>query len=148
MSGFFGGGGGGGGGYATVQDEGVPVAASATMNFVGGGVAASDVGGVTTVTIGAGSVAVSSADIAFTDGDTMRRVTITDAGVGATSKIVGTIRRADTADDSADRGYVYTCNVVKVAAGSFDVLVACLDPYLDPTQMPPNETVKFYYVVG
>lgn len=95
------------------------------------------------------SVAISSADIAFTDGDTMRRVTVTDAGVSATSKIVGTIRRPDTTDDSADKGYLYLTNIVEIASGSFDLLVSCLGwGFDDPTANPPNETVKFYYTVA
>ncbi|MGH8896332.1 MAG: hypothetical protein ACRDZ4_04740 [Egibacteraceae bacterium] len=97
---------------------------------------------------GTGSVTITSADIAFTDGDTMRRVTITDAAVTAASKIVCSIRRPDTADDSEDRGYLYIVNVVEVVTGSFDVLVLVLDPYLDTTRIPPSETVKLYYMVG
>lgn len=139
----------GGGGYNLVQDEGTPLTARTTMNFTGSGVAASDSGSVTTVTVSAGTVTVASADIAFTDGDTVRRVTIADAGVSATSRIVGVVRRPDTTDDSADRGYLYIWNVVEVAAGSFDVLVAATGwGYDDPTALPPNETVKFYYVIG
>lgn len=139
----------GGSGYNLVQDEGVPLTTRTTLNFVGSGVAASDVGGVTQVSIGGASVSMSAANVTFTDGDTMRRVTITDAGVSATSKIIGMIRRPDTTDDSADRGYVYTWNVVKVASGSFDLLVSALGwGFDDPTEVPPNETVVFYYVVG
>jgi hypothetical protein len=37
--------------YVTVQDEGTPLTARSTMNFVGTGVVASDIGSVTTVTI-------------------------------------------------------------------------------------------------
>lgn len=91
----------------------------------------------------------SSVAIAFTDGDTMRRVTVTDAAVGAASKIIGTIRRPDTTDDSADRGYIYLVNVVRVAAGSFDVLLSCLGwGFDDPTELPPSETVQFYYQIA
>lgn len=98
---------------------------------------------------GGGSVTISSVDIAFTDGDTMRRVTVTDVDVSATSRIIGTIRRPDTADDSADRGYIYIANVVRVATGAFDVLLSCLGwGFDDPTRNPPNETVKFYYQIA
>ena len=45
----------GGGGYGTVQDEGTPLTARTVINFVGGGVTATDFGGVTTVTIPGGS---------------------------------------------------------------------------------------------
>ena len=40
-----------GGGYTTVQDEGVPLTQRTTINFAGGGVTATDSGGVTLVTI-------------------------------------------------------------------------------------------------
>ncbi len=94
------------------------------------------------------SVALSSADIAFTDGDTMRRVTVTDGGILATSKITGSIRRPDV-EDTDDRGYIYVHNIVKVAVGSFDMLVAALGwGFDDPTEIPPNETVKFYYTAS
>jgi hypothetical protein len=96
-----------------------------------------------------GSVAIDSVSIAFTDGDTARRVTVTDAGVSAASKILGSIRRPDTADDSADRGYVYTANVVEAGSGAFDLLVTVTDiGGLDCTENPPNETVTYCYVKG
>ena len=92
---------------------------------------------------------VATASIAFTDGDTFRRVTITDANVLSTSNIVGTIRRPDTTDASADIGHMYVVNVVKVATGSFDVNVACLGwGFDDPTGKPPNETVTLCYTIG
>ncbi len=97
---------------------------------------------------GGGGVTVSSADVAFTDGDTMRRASIVDAGVGATAKIVGSIRRPDIAD-SADRGYVYSWSIVEIYAGGFDILVSAHGwGFDDPVSIPPNETVIFYYVVG
>ena len=43
------------GGYANVQEDGNPVTNRDTINFVGAGVTASDLGGVTTVTIPGGS---------------------------------------------------------------------------------------------
>jgi len=139
----------GGGGYNLVKEEGAAQTARTTLAFVGAGVTASDVGGETQINVPAGSVTISSADIAFTDGDTARRTSITDAGVSATSKIVGTIRRPDTADDSADRGYIYAFSVVEVYAGGFDILVSATGwGFDDPVSIPPNETVKFYYVVG
>lgn len=95
------------------------------------------------------SVALSTASIQFTDGDTFRRVTIADGLVNATSKIVGMIRRPDTVDDSADLGFLYVANVVKVAAGSFDLLVAATAWGTDDTdEVPPNETIQFVYTVG
>ena len=96
-----------------------------------------------------GEVTMTSVAIPFTDGDTMRRVTITDAAVSAASKIIGSIRRADTADDSADKGFRYTANVVLLASGSFDLLVICTSwGGDDTTEVPPNETVNYVYTVG
>lgn len=46
--------GGGGGGYSLVEDEGTPLTARTTMNFVGAGVTAADSGGKTVVTIPGG----------------------------------------------------------------------------------------------
>ena len=92
---------------------------------------------------------VSTASIAFTDGDTYRRVTITDANVAATANIVCSIRRPDTTDDSADLGLLYLCTVLLVSAGSFDVGVACLDwGFDDPTAVAVNETVTLCYTIG
>jgi len=86
------------------------------------------------------AVAVSSAAIAFTDGDTSRRVTITDASVSPTSEILLNVRRPDT-DEASDRGYIYLANVVKRAAGSFDVVISSLGwGFDDPAGVPPNET--------
>lgn len=92
------------------------------------------------------SVAINSTSVAFTDGDTVRRVTVTDASVGATDKVIVTIRRPDITDDSADAGHIYLANVVKVAAGSFDVVVACCDRgFGDTTEQPPNETIQLVW---
>lgn len=96
-----------------------------------------------------GSASLATVAVPFTDGDSLRRVTVTDATVNASSKIVGSIRRPDTADDSADRGYLYTANVVRVGSGSFDLLVWCSawgEDDAAPSQ--PNETVQFIYAVG
>lgn len=94
------------------------------------------------------SVAISTANIAFTDGDTLRRVTITDALVSATSEIICTIVRPDVTDEN-DRGYIYIANVVDRNAGTFDVLVAALGwGFDDPTRIPPNETVILNYMVS
>lgn len=92
---------------------------------------------------------VSTASIAFTDGDTWRRVTVTDANVVSTSNIVCSIRRPDSADDSADKGFMYFATVFEVANGSFDVGVACLGWGMDDTTLdPPNETVTLCYTIG
>lgn len=55
----------GGGGYSVIEDEGTPLTARSTINFVGTGVTAADSGGKTVVTIssgGAGTPATSVVD--------------------------------------------------------------------------------------
>lgn len=100
----------------------------------------------TGTTIDRGLLTVS---IPFTDGDTVRRVSIADSNVSVASKVSGTIRRPDIADDSADRGYLYIANVVRVYAGGFDLLVAATAWGFDDTvEVPPNETIQFTYVIG
>jgi len=86
--------------------------------------------------------------IPFTDGDTMRRVTIPNPHVRTDSKIIGLVTRPNTVDDSEDAGYVYTYNVVSQASGSFDLSLVCLSWGVDdPTEIPPNETIQFNYFV-
>lgn len=114
---------------------------------------ADDAGGdevdITIAAAAGGSMSATSVDIPFTDGDTLRRVTIVDAAVTASSKIVGNIIRPDQASEASDKGFIYVANVVRRAAGAFDVLVACLNwGYDDPVLDPPNETVKFVYAIG
>jgi len=90
----------------------------------------------------------SMVSIPFTDGDTIRRVTITDSTVGAGSRIVASITRPNTTDDSQDPGYVYTANIVQIGTGSFDVLISVLDWGEDDcTECPPSETVTLHYIV-
>lgn len=115
--------------------------------------AQSDVTGLTTALSGKsdvghthpGSGGLSVANIAFTDGDTLRRVTVSDAAVTASSKIVGTVRRPDSSSDASDVGHLYIANVVRVGSGSFDILVYCVE---DPVKLPPNETVQYVYTLG
>lgn len=91
---------------------------------------------------------VSSTTVAFTDGDTWRRTTVTDSAVASTSKITCTVRRPDT-DDSADTGLLYLVNVLKVANGAFDVGIMALSwSGDDPTEAPPNETITLNYTIG
>jgi hypothetical protein len=97
---------------------------------------------------GGGGVTISTVAIAFTDGDSLRRVTVTDASVSTSSKILGTVRRPTTANDAEDRGYLYIANVVRLAAGAFDLLVVCLGWGLDNAIVTPNETINFDYTVG
>ena len=82
--------GGGGGGHA-IEDEGVPVATQATMNFVGAGVTVTDTGGKTQVSIpgGAGSFTVTSVTVDLPyPARRSHRVTVTDAAVTGSSKIM------------------------------------------------------------
>lgn len=90
-----------------------------------------------------------SVSIAFTDGDTSRRVTITDANALITSIILGNVRRPDTIDDSADKGYIYHWSMVKMNSGNFDIDISVHSwGFEDPVENPPNETVTFFYILG
>lgn len=94
------------------------------------------------------TVALASAAVAFTDGDTVRRVTVADATVSAASKILLTVTRP-TVTDPNDPGYLYDANVVSRGTGTFDVLLRCLDVGgLDCTLTPPSETVSLTYLVA
>lgn len=147
-----------------IEDNGVTNAKLADMaaSTLKGRGSAGGVGDPETITLGSGlsmtgtvlaatggSVAISSASIPFTDGDTYRRVTVSDGAVTAASKIIGMIRRPDSASESVDTGNLYTVNVVRVASGVFDLIVSCVGwGNEDPTMFPPNETITFYYAIG
>jgi len=89
-----------------------------------------------------------SQTIPFTDGDTSRRVTISNGVVTASSLILGSIIRPTTIDGS-DRGYIYKSTVISRGSGTFDILVAATNQgFEDPGITPPNETVTFVYTVG
>ncbi len=91
---------------------------------------------------------VGTATIPFTDGDTARRVTITDAAVSSTSKILFQLRRPDTTSDLTDLGFVYFASIVLQTAGRFDILVVARDWGGDDTSDdPPNETLTLNYTV-
>lgn len=92
------------------------------------------------------SVALFEANIVFDGTDSMQRVTITDAGVSATSKIVFSVRRT-TITDANDPGWIYVANIVTLAAGSFDVLIAALDWDAAPNTFP-DETVILTYTIA
>ena len=78
----------------------------------------------------------------------MRRVTIANASVTAASVIVCSVTRP-TQTDADDEGFIYIANVVSRAAGTFDVVIACLDyGFDDPTESAPNETVTLNYVLS
>lgn len=95
------------------------------------------------------SSAPASVSVAFTDGDTLRRVTVTDAACVASSKIIGAIVRPDQSDEAADKGYLYHWNVTRRAAGAFDVVIAATAWGLeDPVLNPPNETIEFVYTLA
>lgn len=95
------------------------------------------------------TISWATASLDFTNGDTLKRFTITDAAAGTTSHILAVIERPNTSADSADRGYIYHVNIVNRAAGSFDVLVNVLGwGFDDPDLNPPNETVTLVYALG
>lgn len=85
-----------------------------------------------------------SATINCNDGETFWRVTISNAAILGTEEILllGIRRTAGETDET----YIYTANVVAIAAGSFTVEIAALDEdgeYV--TDVPPNETIKLFY---
>jgi hypothetical protein len=93
-------------------------------------------------------VSVYAATLDFSDGDTLKRFTITNSAVLSTSRITGTIRRPNIADID-DPGYLYIANVVSIIAGSFDILVAATGAGLDDvTLSPPLGSVEFDYQIG
>jgi len=102
------------------------------------------------IAVGGAGGSVSFVTVPFTDGDTMRRVTVTDSSVTATSKILVSIQRPDIVNDSLDLGYMYFVNVINRTAGvSFDVLIVCSDwGFDDPTENAPNETITLCYMIG
>jgi hypothetical protein len=96
---------------------------------------------------GAGSTLTGTETIAFSDGDTTRRVTITNASITTASVIAGLVRRPDSATDGDDKGYLYSCNIVRQVAGAFDLLVNVTDwGGADCSDDPPNETITFHYM--
>lgn len=83
----------------------------------------------------------------FTDGDTLKRFTVTDSFVNQYTHIVCSVRRADIADVD-DPGWIYTPNVVTVTTGSFDVLVSAVPGDTIPgVNEFPNETVTLLYQI-
>jgi len=85
--------GGGGGGTITVQDEGVDQSTTVTtLNFTGAGVTASGAGATATINIPGGGAGASWTEVEFDFGSGVPKYdaqfTITDASIGATSKVV------------------------------------------------------------
>lgn len=82
----------GGGSALTTQDEGVTLSTSVTtLNFTGAGVTASGAGATTTINIpgGSGSFAVTSAEVDFGSVPVRsKRITVTDAAITSSSKIM------------------------------------------------------------
>ena len=133
-----------------VFDEGGIIPGVTGVNFVGAGVTATGPPPNATCTIpGAGAALIATATIAFTNGDTYQRVTISDANATTTSKIVGTIRRPDGTDLADTGAFIYLWAVVRRQAGSFDLAVAVQAlGQAEPWLAPPNETVNFDYLLG
>lgn len=91
------GGGGGGGGHA-IQDEGAPLTQRSTLNFVGEGVTAADIGGKTVITIPAGP-AGAAATVAVgttTTGSAGTSATVTNSGTSSAAVFNFTIPRGAT----------------------------------------------------
>lgn len=77
---------GGGGGGHTIEDEGTPLTARTSLNFVGSGVTAADSGGKTVVTISSGGDALTSnplSQFAATTSSQLRGVLSDETGTGA-----------------------------------------------------------------
>jgi hypothetical protein len=110
-------------------------------------VTASATGELSTAALPSGSV--SSTSVAFTDGDTARRVTIADAAVSGSSNILLSVMRPTVTAEN-DVGLMYTANVVSRGTGTFDVFIICTDiSGGDPvTSGPPNETITLLYSVA
>lgn len=87
-----------------------------------------------------------TAPLDFTDGDTLKRFTITDAQVSTTRPApqLSIYRQNVAAVD--DAGWVYVVNGMSIANGSFDVLVAALsgDGVAAANEFP-NEIVTLAY---
>lgn len=91
-----------------------------------------------------------SASLDFSDGDTLKRFTITDPGVPAGATIIPAIQRSAALADVDDPGWIYIPNVVTVNpnGGSFDVLVAALagDSIAGRNEFP-KEVITLTYII-
>jgi hypothetical protein len=87
-----------------------------------------------------------TARLSFTDGDTLKRFTITDAAVRALGSTPIPVIRRDDITDIDDPGWIFVPNIVTVADGSFDVLIAVLaGDGLAAVNEFPSETVTLVY---
>jgi hypothetical protein len=80
-----------GSGYSTIEDEGVALTQRTTIDFVGSGVTASDVGGETRVTISGGGGGATATVVEVDLGSTPTfagKFTITDAAITTTSNVL------------------------------------------------------------
>lgn len=92
-------------------------------------------------------MATKTVSLDFTDGDTFKRVTITDPDVGPADYPFCQIDKRSV-EDVDDAGWFYGVNVAKVNAGSFDVNVAASSWNEDPqADEYPNEVVTLVYIV-
>ena len=120
----------GGGGYDTIQDEGVAQTKRTTMNFIGAGVTASDVGGLTQINIPGGAGATTGqATIDFgTKEDGNASVTVSTTSALTASKIFVTPAGVATADHDSPDDYAVegvTFGVGNIVNGvSFDLFAS------------------------
>lgn len=89
-----------------------------------------------------------SAIVAFT-GDTVYRVTISDALATVSSRIQVTVCKPTTAEVD-DVGWLYNAQVVSMGAGSFDVVVVAFDSDGTDTGVlyGPVETITIFYLIS
>lgn len=88
-----------------------------------------------------------SAPLDFTDGDTLKRFTVTDVQIEATAQVHCQVQRLQVAD-VADPGWIFVPNVLQIRAGGFDVLVAALsgDGIAGVNEFP-NEVATLNYLI-
>jgi hypothetical protein len=122
----------GNGGYNLVQDEGVDLIARTTINFVGGGVTATDSGGITTVTINGTSFTGAPNSIVTTNSLGSLTATGTQLTVGsilatttATSTFIGGISTNLLSVTSTIASSTFA-NGINLTSGCFAVNGTCL----------------------
>lgn len=121
-----------------VQDEGSSVGTVDTLNFTGTGVSASVSGNVATVNVsggGGGSLTITAVTVTLPYSSKDHSVTVTDAGISATSKIMVSLGNQLTADENAE-DMVDLLGISTIAGtGSFTVNMSFLTPIGGPLKL-------------